>query len=231
MLLLPCLNRRPDLKFKMIVFDLDGVLVKEPSAWWTLHQAFGSYEVSKVNLRAYETGKIDYPEFMRRDISLWGRRNIREIKGILQKFTLTRGALEACHILRGRGYRLAILSAGIDILARTVSKKLGIKIWAGNGLEIDDQGFLTGDGIFRVDLIAKHRALTELIAPLGIEISETVAVGDSKYDVPLMRASGAGIAFIRNNSAGSHYWSKPWHRIFRLVDLPKVLLEIEQKNL
>ena len=49
------------MKFKMIAFDLDGVLVEEPSAWWTLHHAFGSFEASKENLLAYEMGAIDYP--------------------------------------------------------------------------------------------------------------------------------------------------------------------------
>jgi len=205
------------LKFKMVVFDLDGVLVKEPSAWWTLHQAFGSYEGSKANMQAYVTGKIDYPEFMRSDISLWGRRNIKEVEAILLKSTLTEGALEMCNILRERDYRMAILSAGIDILARTVSEKVGIEIWTANGLEIDDQGFLTGEGIFRVDLIEKHRALPNILDPLGMQFSETIAVGDSKYDVSFMQAA-AGIAFIRDGSKESQAWVKPWHKIFRLGD-------------
>ena len=29
--------------FQGIAFDLDGVLVEEPSSWWTLHKAFGTY--------------------------------------------------------------------------------------------------------------------------------------------------------------------------------------------
>jgi phosphoserine phosphatase len=73
--------------FKVVVFDLDGVLVEEPSAWWTLHHAFSTYEASKENLNAYNRGIIDYPEFMRRDISLWGSRNIEEIGAILLKGT------------------------------------------------------------------------------------------------------------------------------------------------
>ena len=60
------------MRFKLVAFDLDGVLVKEPSAWWSLHRAFGTYGASKENLMAYEAGQIEYPEFMRRDIRLWG---------------------------------------------------------------------------------------------------------------------------------------------------------------
>jgi phosphoserine phosphatase len=42
--------------FKLVAFDLDGVLVEEPSAWWTLHHAFGTYEASKENLRGKALG-------------------------------------------------------------------------------------------------------------------------------------------------------------------------------
>jgi len=214
--------------FKLVAFDLDGVLVEEPSAWWTLHHAFGAYESSRKNLQAYEEGIIDYPEFMRRDIRLWGTRSIVEIKTILQKFTLSKGALDVCDILRQRGYQLAILSAGVDIVARAVSEKLRIQYWIANGLEVDGEGLLTGEGIFRVDLKEKERALKELIGHLGIPFLDVVAVGDSKYDVSFMQACGTGIVLAKCNiSEESQPWIKAWHRIFDLTDLPKTLTKIE----
>ena len=215
----------------MVVFDLDGVLVREPSAWWTLHQAFGSYEASKENLYAYETDKIDYPEFMRRDISLWGRRNTREIEAILLKSTLTEGALETCNILRERGYRLAILSAGIDILDHQVCRKLGVSLWAANGLEIDCEGGLTGEGIFRVDLVNKYQALEQIISPLGFNFIEIVAVGDTQYDIPLMKACGAGVLYLGpNNPQGLEPWMKGWHRVNNLLEFPELLSKIELRK-
>ena len=115
------------MKFRLIAFDLDGVLVRQPSAWWTLHRAFGTYQASRTNLLAYEEGQIDYPEFMRRDIKLWGVRTIHEVEAILSNFRLTEGALRICEILSIRGYRLAIVSAGIDILVRAVARRLQIE--------------------------------------------------------------------------------------------------------
>jgi HAD superfamily PSPase-like hydrolase len=218
-------------KFKLVAFDLDGVLVEEPSAWWTLHHAFGTNEASKKNLQAYEVGNIDYPEFMRRDISLWGTRKINEVENVLFKFNLSESAPEICDLLHQRRYELAILSAGIDILARAVSRKLKIEHWIANGLEVGVEGVLTGEGIFRVDLKEKDRALKELIRPLGIPFSHVVAVGDSKYDVSFMRACGAGIAFVKcNTREESQSWIKPWPRICCLADLPKTLLEIEESR-
>jgi phosphoserine phosphatase len=216
------------LKFKLVVFDLDGVLVNEPSAWWTLHHAFGTFEASKENLRAYEAGIIDYPEFMRRDIHLWGMRSIIEVESALHNFTLSEDALEVCDILRTRGYQTAILSAGIDIIARTVSDKLGIEYWIANGLEVDAKGLLTGEGIFRVDLKEKEIALKKLVGALGVAFSDVAAVGDSKYDLSFMQACGVGIALVRCDLCEeSQPWAKVFHRISCLADLPRTLMKIE----
>lgn len=212
------------MRFKLIAFDLDGVLVKEPSAWWTLHRAFGTYRESGQNLRAYEAGEIDYPEFMRRDIALWGRRSLKEVEGILLRFTLAPKAQEVTDRLRSSGYELAIVSAGIDILARAVADRLQIRRWIANGLAVDPSGFLTGEGIYRVDLLDKTPALEGLIGPLAIARSEVVAVGDSKYDTQLMMACGTGVG-IWNRAEGRP--DPPWPTscliIKSLADLPDAL--------
>jgi phosphoserine phosphatase len=78
--------------FRLIAFDCDGVLVKETSAWYTLHKNFGTYEAARPNLIACEAGEIDYPEFMRRDIRLWDRPRVKEIEAILGKYTMMTGA-------------------------------------------------------------------------------------------------------------------------------------------
>jgi phosphoserine phosphatase len=50
---------------------MDGTLVIEDSSWAVIHRYFGTQEVSRHNLAAWDRGEIAYPEFMRRDIMLW----------------------------------------------------------------------------------------------------------------------------------------------------------------
>ena len=72
-----------------MLFDLDGTLVKEISSWRSIHKFFGTEDGVSSNLKAYELGKIDYEEFMRRDIALWPKHiHINVIKKIffLDKF-------------------------------------------------------------------------------------------------------------------------------------------------
>jgi len=61
---------------------------------------------------------------------------------------------------------------------------------------VDSAGTLTGQGIMRVELLRKDLALSELLLPMGVGIKEVVAVGDSKYDLHLVKACERGIAFV-----------------------------------
>jgi len=187
---------RRTMRWRVVAFDLDGVLVEEPSAWITVHRAFGVTEKARGNLRDYESGRIDYREFMRRDIALWGRRTLAEIHNVLRRYTVRREAREAVDDLNADDRTIVVVSAGIDVLAGAVCEDLGIDHWVANGLEVDSAGTLTGEGIMRVELLRKDLALNELLLPMGVGIKEVVAVGDSKYDLHLVKACGRGIAFF-----------------------------------
>jgi phosphoserine phosphatase len=63
-----------------------------------------------------------------------------------------------------------------------------------NGLEVGEEGRLTGEGIFRVEPNRKDEALEQFAAEMGIGLKECVAVGDSKYDVEFLKRAGFGVA-------------------------------------
>ncbi len=184
--------------YKLVAFDLDGTLVEQVSSWKTLHQYFGTERVVTVNLEAYEWGEIDYAEFMRRDIALWPKPlHITTIQRALTNYTLAPGA-EVVGELRRRGYEVAIVSGGIDILADLVGERLEIKLTVANGFAVDGDGYLTGEGILRVDPINKHLALKSLAQEVGLTLNECVAVGDGRFDVNFLRCAGLGIALGPN---------------------------------
>lgn len=183
------------MKYKLVAFDMDGTLIKEESSWWALHRHFKVETAARRNLEAYERGEIDYPEFMRLDIKLWQPApHISQIERVLSSFELTSNAAEVITEIRRRGYRLAIITGGIDVLAEMVARRLGIEHIVANGLEVDGRGYLTGEGIFRVEPYLKHEALKKLAGELGLMLDECVAVGDSKYDKNFLKHAGLGVA-------------------------------------
>ncbi len=182
--------------YGLVAFDLEGVLVDERS-WISLHGHFGMKERAAGNLAAYKDGKTDYKEFMRRDIALWPKAHADEIDSVLSGFTLAEGAKETVKGLKKKGYAVAIISAGIDILAKKVAEALDIPYVLANGLEFDRTGHITGEGVERVALGGKEHALESLAKYLGLEPRQCVSVGDSDWDASFLAASGFGVAYGR----------------------------------
>lgn len=194
-------HQKPSETSGLVAFDLEGVLVDERS-WISLHEHFGTKERASRNMVAYKDGKTGYEELMRRDIALWpSGAHADEIESILSNFTLAEGARETIAGLKKKGYEVAIISAGIDILAKKVAKALDIPYVLANGLELDRTGHLTGRGIERVPLGKKEHALESLAEYLELEPKQCVAVGNSERDASFLASSGLGVAYGRDGGA------------------------------
>lgn len=181
--------------YKLIIFDVDGTLVEQTSSWVIVHKHYDVGDLALSNLREYESGKIDYPTFMRKDISLW-KHPIYEndIKKILNNFEIKPEVELVIETLKKRNYKIALVSAGIDILVKKLNAIFKVDTCVANGLEVDKTGLLTGNGIFRVDLLNKHKALPKILDSINCTREETVAVGDSRFDKTMLDFVGCGIS-------------------------------------
>ncbi len=182
-------------RFKLVAFDMDGTLVKEVSSWRKIHEFYGTLELEKKNLVEYVEGKISYIEFMRRDIEAWPKPlHIDDISRILMEIELEPESKEVVEKIKEMDLETAVISAGIDILAETVANILGISHAVANGFELNRDGFLTGEGIMRVDPIKKHEALMKLSQNLGVELKDVIAIGDTEFDKSFLEKAGLGVA-------------------------------------
>ena len=184
-------------RISLIFFDMDGVLTDTYSSWRHIHDYFGTSNERSVD--AYLKGQIDDLEFMRRDISLWTENGqlIKEdiIHNILNDIPLMKGGEEFVNFLHRHNMKTAIVSAGLDILAKKVAKKFDIDYVFANGVKTDIEGRLTGEGILQVPLIHKDKVVRQLSEKLKIPLEKCAAVGNSCFDVPMFEACGIGIAF------------------------------------
>ena len=178
---------------KMVVFDLDGVLVDIDSSWGRIHKAYGVD--NDVNFQKHLKAEIDFKEFMRSDIRLWNKPHVDAIKKILDTAPLMRGAIDTIKALKKKGYKTAIISSGISILAERVKDELGIDYSYANKLLVGHDGRLTGEGEEGVALLKKDVVLKKLVEIEQIDSKQCVAIGDSRFDLSLFMNAGLTIAF------------------------------------
>ncbi|MDI6888836.1 MAG: HAD family phosphatase [Methanocellales archaeon] len=184
-------------RYELVAFDMDGTLVKERNSWGALHRHFGTMEQARENLREYAGGKINYAEFMRRDAALWlpFRPTMQQITDVLSNYELTPYAAKVIKELRNRGVKTALITGGLNVLARSIAHRLGIEHVMANDLVCDAEGRLTGEEVFNVDVARKDEVLCNLMRKLRIPTAKCIAVGDSKYDITFLKCAGLGIAF------------------------------------
>lgn len=181
-------------KYRLVAFDMDGTIISGLNSWQCLHRHFGVENLT--NLNDYLEKKIDYYEFMRRDIKLWQPPpHIDEVRRVLLDYELEPHAQYVIEKLLSWELKICIVSAGIDIRARDLGEKLGVKCTVANGLKTDRKGYLTGEGILRVELLKKEKALEKVAKSHGVKLSECVAVADSKFDKSFLSAAGLGVAY------------------------------------
>lgn len=180
-------------EIRLAAFDLDGTVLQHNSSWVAIHRHFKTEQKGAASLRLYTNGKIDYREFMRRDIASWPKNVTRdEVVDILSGYKIRREAPEVFEELRARGIKTALVTSGIDILAKEVASKLRIDHWIANGLKFDRRGLLLPSGIGRVDPTRKDLAYRRLLSKLRIPGERTIAVGDSIYDLAFLKSAGLG---------------------------------------
>ncbi len=188
---------------RLVAFDMDGTLVGVPSSWRVVHEYFGDH--NDTGLRRFLANEIDDHEFIRLDIRVWWKHapelTLADLEEILADVPLMPGAHPLLDSLHRAGVRTAIVSGGLDLLARRVGRELGIDLVLANGVESGPDGRLTGEGIVRVPIHGKEGVLAGLQAQLGVGVAETASVGNSEIDVGLFRRSRVGVAFRPEDEA------------------------------
>jgi len=184
-------------EIKLVVFDMDGVLLDVMSSWRYVHNYFGTCNDKSVD--DYLKGKIDDLEFIRRDVSLWKIDNkpvkMQKIVDILSDVHVMKGAEACMFFLKQHKIKTAIISAGIDFLAEKIGKKFDFDFVFANGIKTDEKGFILEEGILKVQLMYKDKNIIHLSKILNITSENIVSVGNSCFDIPMFRESGLGIAF------------------------------------
>jgi len=181
--------------FKLALFDLDGTLTRERSAWEYIHRRLGLWEDHAEKFQeAFLRGEIPYRRFCELDARVWKGLKVSEVERILREVPLYGGIDELVATLRSRGIRLGIISSGLSLLSDWVRERYGFDYAVANELGVTD-GVLDGRIKIHVRYDRKAKWVKEAKRRFQARKPEILAVGDSAGDIAMFRMAGFSIAF------------------------------------
>jgi phosphoserine phosphatase len=180
---------------KLALFDLDGTLTRERSAWEYIHRRLGLWEGHAEKFQEeFLRGAITYQRFCEMDAGLWKGMKSCEVRGILKEIPLYEGIDDFVGYLRSRGLKLGIISSGLSLLGDWMMERYGFDYAVANDLGIDD-GVLNGEIRINVHYDQKGEWAQEVQRKYAAGREETLAIGDSTGDITMFQAARLSVAF------------------------------------
>jgi phosphoserine phosphatase len=178
----------------LVVLDVDSTLIEQEVIELLADCAGKRREVEAVTERAM-SGELDFTASLKARVSLLKGLPESVIEETLTKCSVTKGAKELIAAVHAAGGKVGAVSGGFVQILNPLAKTLNLDFSRANVLEIID-GTLTGEVIESIiDKPAKATALVEWAQASGIELANTIAIGDGANDLDMMAIAGLSIGF------------------------------------
>ena len=179
---------------RLVMLDMDSTLIVQEVIDLLAEKAGVAEEVSAITKKAM-AGEMDFAQSLQARVSLLAGLNESMLSEVRGEITLTQGAEKLIQTLHSKGHRVGVVSGGFIDVIEPILKELKIDFYRANKLQILN-GELTGklEGEI-IDRAAKLKALVEFAKNEGVQMSQTVAIGDGANDLDMIESAGLGVAF------------------------------------
>lgn len=191
------------MKYKLIVFDIDGTITRHVSSWRYIHEKLGLWDrLAYKHQNRFLSGKISYRKFCELDAAHWKGMPERKVKKIFDRAPYAKNAARYIKGLKKSGFKLVAISTGLQYMAERIKKEMNFDHVIYNRL-ISKEGKLTGKVRINITHGAKGKVLRRILRRFRLKPEEAIIVGDSGGDIPLAKHSGYSIAFNSSDAAFS----------------------------
>ena len=179
---------------KLVVMDVDSTLIQQEVIELLAAHAGCLAEVASITNSAMG-GEIDFEQSLKSRVALLKGLPESSLEQVRKEISLTPGARTLVQTLKKLGHSVGVVSGGFTAVIEPLIQELGIQHYRANTLEVVD-GFLTGKVLGTiVDRAGKATALRDFAALEGVELEQTIAIGDGANDLDMIAIAGLGIAF------------------------------------
>jgi phosphoserine phosphatase len=186
---------------KLVVFDMDGTLIQGRLIEMISKKANVTERVIKIqsdsSLLGYQKTQII--------ASLLKGVKEKEIVDSIDSIPVMHNADKIVTWFKKNGYRAGIITDSYSIAAQVIAKKLELDFCSANELIIKD-GVVTGKIVMPLGWekiscpckisICKRYHLNHYADKYGVQIKDTIAIGDTRGDICMIKQAGLGIAFM-----------------------------------
>ena len=179
----------------LIAFDFDGTLSDSEMTVLLGEEAGVADEIDEITERAMND-ELSYAESLYARAELLDGLPEEDAEAAFDRVELRPGAADVLGRLREAGHHVAVLTGGFD---RGVEKALaaadvGVDTVVANRLPVRN-GRLTGEVEGPLIEGTKDAALEDLAGEVGVDLAETVAVGDGANDLPMLEVAGLAVGY------------------------------------
>jgi len=178
---------------------MDGTLLDGRIIYAIGHKLGFASEIEKIT----NSSKIPY-ERSRRIAKLLRGLTVSEFTEIVNTIHLMKGAAKTVKQLKDKNYKVGIISDSYTLATEIVACRLKMDFHIANILKVKN-GVITGSlempmgwekiGCYCKQSVCKRYHLIRLAKQYNLDISKTVAVGDSSADFCMLESAGIGILF------------------------------------
>ena len=179
---------------RVVMLDMDSTLIQQEVIDLLAAKAGVEDEVTTITASAM-AGNLDFSESLKARVKLLAGLDAQALTEVAQEIVLTPGARTLIRTLHRLGHKVGVVSGGFINVIEPLLQDLQVDFYRANSLEILDgklTGFVSSEII---DRAAKAVALREFATNEGVQLSQTIAIGDGANDLDMIEMAGMGIAF------------------------------------
>lgn len=179
---------------RVVLLDMDSTLIQEEVIDILASYAGKSQIASEITKKAM-AGEMDFNHSLNSRVSLLAGLDESVLMNARKQITFTTGAQALVEQLHKLGHEVGVVSGGFIDVIEPILHSLKVDFYRANKLEIQD-GKLTGNLVGKIiDSDEKANALQEFANLAGVDLQQTVAIGDGANDLKMIQTAGLGIAF------------------------------------